>query len=84
MYHTARSWAAEEYHQPRDNLHRIAWLQELTSTSEAVFVDGERRRVDSIVYCTGYKYSFPFLEGTSLVSTGKFCKSLPEEHLIEL
>lgn len=29
--------------------------------NEAVFTDGRREKIDVIFYCTGYKYSFPFL-----------------------
>jgi dimethylaniline monooxygenase (N-oxide forming) len=32
--------------------------------AEAVFTDGSRARVDTVVYCTGYKVSFPFLDET--------------------
>lgn len=71
VHHTARAWVSEQYNQPRDNLERMAWLAELTDGGEAVFEDGARRRVDSVIYCTGYRYCFPFLEGTGLVSTGK-------------
>ena len=42
----------------------------LTSQGEALFAGRQTLKVDSIVYCTGYQYSFPFLEGTGLVSTG--------------
>ncbi|XP_014476792.1 PREDICTED: senecionine N-oxygenase-like [Dinoponera quadriceps] len=31
---------------------------------EAVFADGTKEQVDVVFYCTGYKYSFPFLAET--------------------
>jgi hypothetical protein len=33
------------------------------ATKEFVFVDGSRGHFDAIIYCTGYKHSFPFLSG---------------------
>lgn len=35
-------------------------MEEVTSTG-AVFIDGSDCEVDAILYCTGFKYSFPFL-----------------------
>ena len=34
------------------------------------FSDGEVREVDSIFYCTGYDFSFPFLEEGTLTMYG--------------
>lgn len=34
--------------------------------SEVVFTDGTRSRYDVVVYCTGYKVTFPFLDETVL------------------
>lgn len=36
-------------------------IQELAG-EEVVFVDGSRARIDSIIYCTGYKVTFPFFK----------------------
>ena len=58
--------------QPRHNLQRMPWIKDLTSSGEALLEGGRKIPVDSIVYCTGYKYSFPFLEGSGLVETGTF------------
>jgi hypothetical protein len=60
-------------------MHRVSWLSELTSSGEAIFVGRERFPITSVVYCTGYKYSFPFLEDSKLVKTGTLlpgCSSL--------
>eukprot|EP00903_Cladosiphon_okamuranus_P006399 g6264.t1 len=32
------------------------------------FKDGELEEVDTVVWCTGYNYSFPFLEGSGLLT----------------
>ena len=40
---------------PKPNLRRLAG-------GEVEFADGSRERVDAIVYCTGYKVTFPFFE----------------------
>ena len=39
----------------------------MTETT-AVFSDGTEAEVDSVIFCTGYKYSFPFLQ-EGLIST---------------
>lgn len=33
------------------------------ATDEFVFLDGSRGKFDAVIYCTGYKHSFPFLTG---------------------
>lgn len=43
-----------------ENIDRMGSVKEFTE-DEAIFVDGERRKIDAIIYCTGYKMSFPFL-----------------------
>lgn len=43
-----------------DNITLKPDVQEITSTG-AVFKDGSSCEVDAILYCTGFKYSFPFL-----------------------
>ena len=70
VYHTARTWPTAEVQQPRGNLHRMPWVTGLTTRGEALFAGRQALQVDSVVYCTGYQYSFPFLEGTGLVSAG--------------
>ncbi|KFP64998.1 Dimethylaniline monooxygenase [N-oxide-forming] 5, partial [Cariama cristata] len=37
-------------------------IQEFTETS-AIFEDGTREDIDTVVFATGYSFSFPFLEG---------------------
>lgn len=43
-----------------DNLEQKPDIQRLTMTG-AEFCDGSSRNYNTILYCTGYKYSFPFL-----------------------
>lgn len=42
------------------NVVRIAAVKELTETG-AIFADGSQHELDNIIYCTGYKTAFPFL-----------------------
>ncbi|XP_055626823.1 senecionine N-oxygenase-like [Toxorhynchites rutilus septentrionalis] len=42
-------------------------VQELTETG-ALFVDGSREHFTVILYCTGYRYSFPFLGSSCEIS----------------
>lgn len=42
------------------NIHLVADVKELTETGVCL-VDGTSYSVDSILYCTGFHYSFPFL-----------------------
>ncbi len=72
VYHSARTWGSQ-LSEPltRPNLQRVPLLTSLGSDSSAEFSDGlVTENVDAVVYCTGYKYKYPFLEGTGLISTG--------------
>lgn len=84
MSQTARTWATDEVKQPKDNMHRVSWISELTSSGEAVFDGGERVKISSVVYRTGYKYSFPFLKEANLITTGKSLLSIPPCLLLPL
>lgn len=45
-----------------DGVQEVPLLKEVVDGHEAVFVDGQRvRGIDSIILCTGYLHSFPFL-----------------------
>lgn len=37
--------------------------------NEVVFVDGTKERVDDVVYCTGYQFTFPFLSADCGLAT---------------
>uniref|UniRef100_J3MI48 Flavin-containing monooxygenase n=1 Tax=Oryza brachyantha TaxID=4533 RepID=J3MI48_ORYBR len=44
------------------NLHLHPRIEHLREDGTVVFVDGSRVVADTVMYCTGYVYSFPFLE----------------------
>lgn len=46
---------------PMENLMQKPDVAELLTENEVTFVDGTKEIVDDVVYCTGYKYTFPFL-----------------------
>lgn len=46
-------------------------LSSLNADGSVEFEDGQRvPRVDIVLYCTGYRYDFPFLEDDGVVSYG--------------
>uniref|UniRef100_A0A0E0LGA5 Flavin-containing monooxygenase n=1 Tax=Oryza punctata TaxID=4537 RepID=A0A0E0LGA5_ORYPU len=45
-----------------DNLHLHPQIEHLCEDGTVVFVDGTCVVADTVVYCTGYTYSYPFLE----------------------
>ena len=72
VYHSARTWGGQ-ISEPlaRPNLQRLPLLTRLGSNGSAEFSDGlVAENVDAVVYCTGYKYKYPFLDSTGLISTG--------------
>ncbi|KAK9815265.1 hypothetical protein WJX72_000885 [[Myrmecia] bisecta] len=72
VFHAARSWPAPPGVQPAPcaGVTRLSMLQRLTSRGEAFFQGGECvQGIESIVYATGYKYSYPFLDELDLIST---------------
>eukprot|EP00752_Nemacystus_decipiens_P014315 g12734.t1 len=52
----------------RDNIWWRPALERFEGENGVRFKDGEFEEVDTVVWCTGYKYSFPFLEGSGLLS----------------
>ncbi|KAL0020530.1 hypothetical protein WJX79_005454 [Trebouxia sp. C0005] len=67
VFHSARSFQEST---PRDNITRVAMLTELSSDGVALFQDGTQiANIDAVIYCTGYQYAYPFLEGTGLVTS---------------
>lgn len=67
VYHSARSF---EKSTPHGNITRVPMLTELAQDSTATFQDGTRiHNIDAVIYCTGYQYAYPFLEGTGLVTS---------------
>ncbi|KAF9591780.1 hypothetical protein IFM89_007110 [Coptis chinensis] len=49
------------------NLHLHPQIDSLQEDGQVLFVDGTSVNADSIVYCTGYQYSFPFLDTKGMV-----------------
>jgi hypothetical protein len=47
---------------------RASQIERLCEDGQVTFADGSRVVADSIVYCTGYGYSFPFLDTGGLVT----------------
>lgn len=53
---------------PRHNIERRGMVTRLTKDGSAEFASGAPvARVDAVVYATGYRYDFPFLEGTGVL-----------------
>ena len=72
IFHSARTWHDEDISkQIRPNLDCVHMLTQLHSDGSASF-DGDRRigNIDTVIYCTGYEYKYPFLEHLHLISTG--------------
>ncbi|KAJ0980203.1 hypothetical protein J5N97_008458 [Dioscorea zingiberensis] len=49
------------------NLHICLQIDSLFEDGRVLFVDGSSIIADSIIYCTGYSYSFPFLDTKGIV-----------------
>eukprot|EP00200_Dunaliella_tertiolecta_P007682 CAMPEP_0202382138 /NCGR_PEP_ID=MMETSP1127-20130417/41302_1 /ASSEMBLY_ACC=CAM_ASM_000462 /TAXON_ID=3047 /ORGANISM="Dunaliella tertiolecta, Strain CCMP1320" /LENGTH=615 /DNA_ID=CAMNT_0048981271 /DNA_START=66 /DNA_END=1913 /DNA_ORIENTATION=+ len=47
------------------NIVRRPMVSAFTKDGRALFPDGLEEHVDAIIYCTGYRYAFPFLPGTT-------------------
>ncbi|KAK1373409.1 Flavin-containing monooxygenase [Heracleum sosnowskyi] len=50
-----------------DNLHLHPQIDSLHEDGRVVFVDGCCIFADTVIYCTGYTYSFPFLDSRGIV-----------------
>ncbi|EPS70484.1 hypothetical protein M569_04277, partial [Genlisea aurea] len=50
------------------NIHIHPMIETAHRDGRITFEDGEVVRADAILHCTGYKYHFPFLESTGIVS----------------
>ncbi|CAI0395082.1 unnamed protein product [Linum tenue] len=51
-----------------EKLHLRPQIESLEEDGRVLFVDGSFVVADAILYCTGYKYSFPFLDTKGLVT----------------
>ena len=72
VYHSARTWGGDLSHPPPlPNMERLPMLAALGADGSARFVDGSTvKAVHAVLYCTGYRYHYPFLERAGLLSTG--------------
>ncbi|XP_043806123.1 flavin-containing monooxygenase FMO GS-OX-like 8 isoform X2 [Manihot esculenta] len=52
----------------RENLHLRSQIEFLEEDGRVVFADGSQIIADTILYCTGYTYTFPFLDTKGIVS----------------
>ncbi|PIN00899.1 Flavin-containing monooxygenase [Handroanthus impetiginosus] len=50
-----------------DNLHLHPQIESLHEDGKVLFTDGSWIIADTIIYCTGYSYSFPFLDTKGIV-----------------
>ena len=80
VYVTARTWTNPDNPQPHANMRKLPWLQRLHSDGRATFQGGLSVRPDCIIYSTGYKYTYPWLQKTGLLSTGERLRSLLVSH----
>eukprot|EP00951_Prasinocladus_malaysianus_P007250 scaffold52099_cov35-Prasinocladus_malaysianus.AAC.1 len=56
----------------RSNMWRRHNLAALRRDGSVEFEGGlEAHNVDAVIYCTGYRYSMPFLEGSGLIDTSR-------------
>ncbi|KAM5562542.1 hypothetical protein ABKV19_017654 [Rosa sericea] len=51
-----------------DNLHLRPQIESLQEDGKVLFVDGSWVIADTIIYCTGYSYTFPFLDRKGIVA----------------
>jgi hypothetical protein len=71
--------------EPRPNIQRLPMLQQLLPGGSAVLQDGQvLQGLDAIVYCTGYKHTYPFLEHLGLVESSEWCGTLDDNHVPSL
>ena len=65
-------------------MRKLPWLQRLHSDGSATFQGGHSVRLDCIIYSTGYKYTYPWLQKTGLLSTGERMRSQPISHKLPI
>lgn len=63
--------------EPRTNISRLPMLAELHLNGSALLAVGQEvQGLDAVVYCTGYKYTLPWMDHLGLVQTGEGQHSL--------
>ncbi|XP_006658218.2 flavin-containing monooxygenase FMO GS-OX-like 9 [Oryza brachyantha] len=63
------------------NIHLHPLIEHLCDDGRVVFHDGSCVVADTIIYCTGYSYSFPFLETEGKVTVDDNCVGPLYEHV---
>ncbi|KFK40595.1 hypothetical protein AALP_AA2G015900 [Arabis alpina] len=58
---------------PQNNLWTHSEIDKANADGSIVFKNGKVVYADNIVYCTGYKYYFPFLETNGYISNNENC-----------
>ncbi|TQD78353.1 hypothetical protein C1H46_036102 [Malus baccata] len=51
-----------------ENLHLRPQIESLQEDGNVLFVDGSWITADTIIYCTGYSYTFPFLDTKGIIA----------------
>ncbi|TVU40256.1 hypothetical protein EJB05_13709, partial [Eragrostis curvula] len=62
------------------DLHLHPQVERLCENGTVAFADGTRVAADAVIYCTGYKYSFPFLNTGGAVTVDDDCVGPLFEH----
>ena len=63
--------------EPRPNITRLPMLAELRVDGSALLAGGQVvQGLDAVVYCTGYKYTLPWMDHLGLVQSGEVQGSL--------
>ena len=70
VYIAARSFPYDDIPEALSNMHKLPWIESLQKDGSVLLTDGQTVQPDSIIYCTGYKYAYPFLDKANLISTG--------------
>ncbi|XP_074322936.1 flavin-containing monooxygenase FMO GS-OX-like 8 [Apium graveolens] len=63
-----------------DTLHHHLEIDSLHEDGRVVLVDGSCIAADTIIYCTGYEYTFPFLESKGIIAVDDGRVGPPYEH----
>lgn len=61
VVHCARTWVSAAGVGKPENLSRSVMVTQLTADGRAIFQGGHEWRPEAIVYCTGYRYAYPWL-----------------------
>ncbi|KAG2485336.1 hypothetical protein HYH03_015918 [Edaphochlamys debaryana] len=75
----ARAWKNDAWgadprpYGPGGNIYRMPMVTELHADGSATFEGGQREpHVDAVIYCTGFRYTFPFLKGAAATAAAVY------------